>query len=552
MARKYRPVDRDQPFLLPPDMREWLPAGHPVHVVIAAVEQMDTGVFHAARKTGGAGTAGYDPDMLVTVLVWAYAHRITSSRRMEELCRTDVAFRLICGGNLPDHSTVARFRGAFEEAVGEFFAQALILCARLGMGRLGTVALDGMKIAASAAKAANRTEEGLRKLAGEAVAAHAAADAAEDALFGAGVRGDEVPPEAWNPRGRAGRIAAALADLEAEREAAQAAQAAKAEGFRARRAAGQRTGCSPDSAAVELAQEKLARVTAAQQARIDDWQARNAASLAATGKPLRNPPRQPASEHCRVKAAAAQVEAARARQQAAEQRAAERDKNRKGPGPVRNITDPDSRLMPVRGGGFIQGYNAQNVTSEDELVIATELTGDPVDMAWFEPMMRAAEDAAALMDAHRPAPAPGSDDSGGQAGGAGGGGIGQALADAGYCSEANLTCDGPDRLIAVGKRRDLEQAARGGDTGGDWGGEAVQAMRGRLRTDDGITAYRQRGHIAETPHGHIKHNMGIRQLSVRGKARAAAEWTFICAVHNLFKAISTGHLTAQALAALAS
>jgi transposase len=549
MAKRYRPVDRDQPFLLPPDMREWLPAGHPVHLVIAAVEQMDTSVFHAARKTGGAGTAGYDPDMLVTVLVWAYAHKVTSSRRMEELCRTDVAFRLICGGNLPDHSTLARFRGAFEEAVGEFFAQALILCARLGMGRLGTVALDGMKIAAPAAKAANRTEEGLRKLAEEAVAAHAAADAAEDALFGAGVRGDEVPPEAWNPRGRAGRIAAALADLEAEREAAEAAEAAKAEGFRARQAAGQRTGCSPDSAAVELAQEKLARVTAAQQARIDDWQARNAASLAATGKALRNPPRQPASEHCRVKEAAAQVDKARARQQAAEQRAAERDKNRKGPGPVRNITDPDSRLMPVRGGGFIQGYNTQNVTSEDELIIATELTDDPADMAWFEAMMRAAEDAAALIDAHRPAPDPGG---AGPAGGADGGGIGLALADAGYCSEANLTCDGPDRLIATGKRRDLEQAARDGDAGGDWGGEAVQAMRGRLKTDDGITAYRQRGHIAETPHGHIKHNMGIRQLSMRGKPKAAAEWTFICAVHNVFKAITTGHLTPQALAALAS
>jgi Transposase DDE domain/Transposase domain (DUF772) len=487
--------------------------------------------------------------MLVTVLVWAYAHKETSSRRMEELCRTDVAFRLICGGNLPDHSTVARFRGAFEEAVGEFFVQALILCARLGMGRLGTVALDGMKIAASASKAANRTEEGLRKLAREAVAAHAAADAAEDALFGAGVRGDEVPPEAWNPRGRAGRIAAALADLEAERKAAEAAEAAKAEGFRTRQAAGQRTGCSPDSAAVELAQEKLARVTAAQQARIDDWQARNAASLAATGKPLRNPPRQPASEHCRVKEAAARVDKARARQQAAEQRAAERDKNRKGPGPVRNITDPGSRLMPVRGGGFIQGYNAQNVTSEDELIIATELTDDPADMAWFEAMMRAAEDAAALIDAHRPGPGPGG---GGQAGGADGGGIGLALADAGYCSEANLTCDGPDRLIATGKRRDLEQAARDGDTGGDWGGDAVQAMRDRLKTDDGITAYRQRGHIAETPHGHIKHNMGIRQLSMRGKPKAAAEWTFICAVHNVFKAITTGHLTLQALAALAS
>jgi hypothetical protein len=297
---------------------------------------------------------------------------------------------------------------------------------------------------------------------------------------------------------------------------------------------------------VELAQEKLARVTAAQQARIGEWEARNAASLAETGKPLRNPPRRPAGEHCRVREAAAQVEAARAREQAAEARAAEKDKNRKGPGPVRNITDPDSRLMPVRGGGFIQGYNTQNMTSEDGLVIATELTGDPADCQAFEPMLRAAEDAAALIGAHRPA-SPGQDSSGQERAG---GGIGLALADAGYCSEANLTCPGPDRLIAVGKHRDLEKAARGGDTGGGRGGEAVQAMRERLKTPDGIAACRQRGHIAETPHGHIKHNMGIRQLTVRGKPKAAAEWTFICAVHNLFKALTTGHLTTQALATL--
>jgi transposase len=185
MAKQYRPVDRDQPFLFPPDMREWLPAGHPVHLVITAVEDhLDTSAFHARRKTGGAGTAGYDPDMLAAVLVWAYAHGITSSRRIEELCRTDVAFRLICAGNLPDHVTVARFRSDFPDATAAFFTEVLILCARLGMGRLGTVALDGMKIAASASKAANRTQEGLRKLAAEAVAAHAAADAAEDALFG--------------------------------------------------------------------------------------------------------------------------------------------------------------------------------------------------------------------------------------------------------------------------------------------------------------------------------------------------------------------------------
>jgi hypothetical protein len=76
-------------------------------------------------------------------------------------------------------------------------------------------------------------------------------------------------------------------------------------------------------------------------------------------------------------------------------------------------------------------------------------------------------------------------------------------------------------------------------------------MRERLKTPDGIAAYRHRGHIAETPHGHIKHNMGLRQLSMRGKAKAAAEWTFAAAVHNLFKALTTGHLTSQALATLA-
>jgi transposase len=553
MAKGYRPVDRDQPFLLPPDIREWLPPGHPVHLVITAVEDhLDTSAFHARRRTGGAGTAGYDPDMLATVLVWAYAHGVTSSRRIEELCRTDVAFRLICAGNLPDHSTFARFRSDFPGETAAFFTEVLILCARLGMGRLGTVALDGMKIAADASKAANRTEDGLRKLAAQAVAAHAAQDAAEDALFGEGSRGDEVPEQAWSPRSRAGRIRAALADLEAERAAAEQERAAQAEEFRERQRSGQRTGCSPASAAVELAQEKLARLTAAQQARIDDWQARNAASLAQTGRPLRNPPRHPASAHCRVRAAAAQVEAARERAAAAQARAAEREESRKGPGPVRNITDPDSRLMPVRGGGFIRGYNAQNATSEDGLVIATELTDDTTDMAWFEPMMRAAEDAAALIAAHCPVPDPDSGDSSGAQAGGPDEEIGLALADAGYCSEANLTCPGPDRLIAVGKHRDLEKAARGQDTGGDWGGDAVRAMRGRLKTEAGIEAYRQRGHIAETPHGHIKHNMGLRQLSMRGKAKATAEWTFTCTVYNLFKALTTGHLTPQALAALAS
>src|ERR1700752_3429424 len=129
-------------------MREWLPAEHPVWLVIRAVELMDTSAFHAMRRTGGAGAAGYDPDMLVMLLVWAYANEVSSSRKMERLCGQDVAFRVICGGNLPDHVTIARFRGHFAAAVQALFAEVLVLCARLGMGQLGMVALDGTKVRA--------------------------------------------------------------------------------------------------------------------------------------------------------------------------------------------------------------------------------------------------------------------------------------------------------------------------------------------------------------------------------------------------------------------
>lgn len=208
-------------------------------LVIRVVEEhLDTGVFHAARKTGGAGTAGYDPDMLLAVLVWAYAHQVTSSRRTGQLCQTDVAFKVICGGNLPRHVTVSEFRAAFPDAIGEFFAQVLALCARLGMGKLGVVALDGMKIAANASKSANRTGQTLERLAAETVAAHAAADAAEDGLFGAGAAGDEVPEDAWRPGCRDERIAAALAGLRAEQAAEQAGRARMEDKYLAPAAAG--------------------------------------------------------------------------------------------------------------------------------------------------------------------------------------------------------------------------------------------------------------------------------------------------------------------------
>jgi transposase len=544
MAKGYRRVDRDQPFLLPPDMRDWLPASHVVWVVIEAVRRLDTSAFHARRRTGGAGAAGYDPDMMLTLLVWAYANGIASSRRIERLCGQDVAFMVICAGNVPDHVTIARFRQQFAGTAAALFAQVLLLCARLGMGKVGTVAIDGTKIGANASKEANRTEEGLRKIAADLAARHAQADEQEDALLGEGKRADDDPGD---PFTRAERVAAALAGLEAEREAREAAEREAADKRLEAAAAGAPEGGRPPAAAeVALAEARVARETAAYQAKC---RARDEAVAAGRRRASGTRP-VPAGEYCRVREARGELDRARARAAAREAARAPGPKGGAGKGEAgkkkperaqRNVTDPGSRLMPVRGGGFIQGWNPQNVASEDGLVIATRLTNSPNDVLWYQDMIADAVAAAATMAA---------------AGAPGDGAIGLVLADAGYLSEANLTLPGPDRLIATGRRRDLDKAARAAAAAQDAGetgqeeAPPIAAMAARLATEEGIAAYRRRGHIGETFHGDLKHNMGIRRLSVRGAARASGEWTFATAVRNLRKAITSGRLTAQSLAAL--
>src|SRR5688500_12523497 len=156
MAMGYRPVDRDQAFLLPPSMIDWLPQDHLVWFVIEAVRRLDTTRFHARARLGGVGRRGYDPVMLVTLLVYAMAHGVRSSRQIERLCDTDVAFRIICAADAPDHTVLARFRRHHEGALADLLTATLLLCAELGMVQLGVVALDGTKIAANAARDQNR------------------------------------------------------------------------------------------------------------------------------------------------------------------------------------------------------------------------------------------------------------------------------------------------------------------------------------------------------------------------------------------------------------
>jgi transposase len=528
MAKGYRPVDRDQPFLLPPDMREWLPAGHLAWFVIDAVAALDLSRWRAREtpRRSRAGRAAYDPAMLLALLVYGYATGVRSSRRIERACEQDVAFRVICAQDVPDHATIARFRRehfADPQAMEGLFAQVLALAAAAGLGRLGLIAVDGTKIAAAASRDANRTEARLRALARQVLDEAEAVDAAEDELYGQG-RGDELPAELADPKTRAQRIRQALAELEAERKAAQDGKDAQAAAYLRQAAAARAAGRPPGRPPGTLAEQALARARAAQQARAGDWQARNAASLAATGRGLRGGPPVPADQHCRVRQAAAKLGKARARAG----QAARRDEDRAGPGPVRNITDPHSRLMPVRGGGFIQGYNAQAVHSADGLCLAATVTAQTTDYASFEPMMAQAEAAAGLLRSAARGPLHRKRAK-----------IGIMLADAGYLSARNLTLAGPDRLIAVGKRRDLEQASSDHPAGGR-GGEAAAAMAARLATSQGKAAYRRRGPIAEGPFGDIKHNRGFRRFSLRGLQKVTSEWAFQNTVTNLLKIHATG------------
>lgn len=508
-------------------MRDWVPADHPVWLIISVVQRLDTRPVHALRKTGGVGRAGYDPDMLLTLLIWSWSQGQRSSRRIERLCHEDVAYRIICAGDAPDHATISRFRAGLDTVVQDLFAQVLVLCASLGMGRLGVVALDGVKIASDASKSANRTEATLLAMATEAAKAeaataaaeHAATDADDDDLFGSGGRGDQVPPDVVDPRTRSARIAAALEQVR---------QTAERKAVKLNRVTPKR---------IARAEQKLEAARAAQQAVIDAHQARAARFVEVHGRKPSGTHPTPVQQRRTVTDAARVL--ANLERRAATQGAP--------PKTVANVTDPESRLQPLRGGGWAQGYNCQAVTSSDGLIIAVSVSNNPVDAPTFQPMMNAAVTAATLITTHQPAgtmahtpdtnndPADPADPSP----------IGLFLADAGYLSDTNLTCAGPDRLIAIGKHRHLETAAVTTPTSGTPPRDTtpVEAMTHRLRTEEGITTYRQRSHIAETPFGHFKHNLGFRRFTGRGLTRATTEWTLNALTYNIFKALTGNHIT---------
>jgi transposase len=222
VSQNFVECDRDQELLLPPSLREWLPDDHLAWFVIDAVAEMDLEPFNAAYRRDGWGRAAFDPQMMVALLLYAYAIGERSSRAIERRCREDVAFRVLSANRVPDHATIARFRVRHERALADTFEQVLALCARAGLVSVGLVALDGSLLAGNASPAATRSYAAIRSEVERMLSEAAETDAREDAELGER-RGDELPAGLADRRSRRERLRRCKEELERQQRAEQQA-----------------------------------------------------------------------------------------------------------------------------------------------------------------------------------------------------------------------------------------------------------------------------------------------------------------------------------------
>src|ERR1700731_3612180 len=141
MPQNFIDCDREQAFLMPPSLRDWLPADHLAWFVIETVEQLDLSAFYAAYRADGHGRAAYDPAVMVSLVLFAYCTGERSSRGIERHCRQDIAYRVITANQVPDHATIARFICRHEAALSDLFGSVLGLCAKAGLVGSGIVAI---------------------------------------------------------------------------------------------------------------------------------------------------------------------------------------------------------------------------------------------------------------------------------------------------------------------------------------------------------------------------------------------------------------------------
>jgi len=440
---RFRPIDRQTEYLLPPSVQDWLPESHLARYVVDVVEGLD--LAELERAYAGRGSDAYHPALLLSLLIYGYATGTHSSRKIERATYDSLAFRYIACDQHPDHDTLANFRRRFGEQFADIFVQVLQVARENQLSRFGTVSLDGTKIHANASRHSalsyGHAQTIEAQLKAEVQEMLKLAEAADQSSVPEGV---DLPTEIKRREDRLAAIAAAKAKIEAR------------------------------------AKERFER----EQAEYEAKMAKRQAKAAATGKkPGGKPPQPPAA-------------GPRADDQL-------------------NLTDEDSRIMKVAGGGFEQCYNAQAVVdAQSMLVMAPHVTQAGNDKEQVEPMV--ARIAALPEGLNQPE---------------------HLLADTGFFSERNVErCQdaGIEPLIAVGRdehhpdwrSRFEEPAALERPV------SRVEQMKHALKTKAGRAAYAFRKQTVEPVFGIIKSVMGFRQFLLRGLDNVRNEWTLVCLAWN--------------------
>lgn len=441
---RFRPINREIDYLLPPSVQDWLPESHLARYVVEVVEGLDLSKLESVYA--GRGSAAYHPAMLLSLLIYGYATGAYSSRKIERASYDSLAFRFIACDQHPDHDTLASFRRRHGEQFAATFVQVLQIARENQVSRFGTVSLDGTKIHANASRHSAlsyaHAEKIEAQLKAEVQEMLKLAEAADQSDLPDGV---SLPDEIKRREDRLAAIAEAKTKIEAR------------------------------------AKERLEREQAEYQAKLDKREAKEKAN---GKKPGGKPPKPP------------QV----------------------GPRPDDqiNLTDEESRIMKVAGGGFEQCYNAQAlVDSESMLVMAPHVTQAGNDKEQVVPMLAKLQ--ALPEELNQPE---------------------KFLADSGYFSEKNVeACEAAriEPLIAVGRdahhrhwRERFEEPAASSEPT-----SPVDKMKHRLKTKAGRAAYGQRKQTVEPVFGIIKSVMGFRQFLLRGLANVQNEWTLGCLAWNL-------------------
>jgi len=441
--RPFKSSNRNQPFLLPPSIQDWLPKNHLARFIVDTVAQLDLSKINDQYTS--RGKEAYNPQVMLSLLFYGYATGVFSSRKIERATYDSVAFRYISANTHPDHDTIANFRKRFLKELSELFVQILSIAQEMGVLKVGKVSLDGTKIKASASKHkalsyahAIKLQKQLEDEVQTLLQKAKEADNKEDN------DGMNIPEEIARREDRLEVIKAAKQMIE------------------------------------QRAKERYEQEKKEYDEKIKKRENKEKSTAKKAGGKKPQPPKS------------------------------------KEPNPKDqiNLTDDESRIMPVSGGGYMQAYNAQaSIEHDSRLLVHQHVTQHVNDKKEIMPTLKWFKDNPSLMPE-------------------------SMLADAGYFSDENVKICEDEKItpyISFGKEqhnqpledRFSEPQALPEDATG------IEKMKHRLQTKEGKEIYALRKSMIEPTFGIVKHVMGFRQFMLRGFEKAQGEWSLMCIAYNL-------------------